>query len=82
MTIDVSQLKAIYILSDQNITLETNSGSAPADTLNLLANVPYVWHTGSYFTNLLTTDVTASYWTNASGSVANVNIELVVDPTV
>jgi len=82
MTLDVSQLKLIYIVSDQAITLETNSGSAPSDTITLVADVPYVWHTGSYYTNLLATDITATYWTNASGATANVDIQIVVDPTV
>ncbi len=80
--LDVSTIKAIFIKSDQDITLETNSGSVPDDTLTLLAGVPYIWHTGSYFTNLLTTDITTNIFiTNSSGSAALLEIEVVTDPT-
>jgi len=80
-TLDVSEIQAIYIVSDQNMTLETNSGAAPDDTISLVAGVPYVWHTGSYFVNKLTTDITALFMTNSSGSAARLQIEVVFDPT-
>jgi hypothetical protein len=79
--LDVSAIQAIFIKSDQAITIETNSGAAPDDTLNLLANVPYVWSSDSYFVNLLTTDITALFVTNASGATATLNIWVLVDPT-
>lgn len=77
------QLKAIYIVSDQTVTVEFNSTVGAGGTINLVAGVPYVWDTdlGTYYTNKITANVTASYWTNASGALATVNIELVVDPT-
>lgn len=80
-TIDVSEIKSIYILSDQALTLETNNGAAPADTIVLVANEPYIWYTGSYYTNLLATDITALFFTNASGSVATIELRCVFDPT-
>jgi hypothetical protein len=79
--LDVSQIKAIYIKSDQDITLETNNGTTPDDTINLTAGVPYIWTTDSYDTCKLTTDVTALYATNSSGSEANLQIEVVKDDT-
>lgn len=81
VALDVSKIQSIYILSDQDMTLETNDGTTPADTINLLAGKPYIWHIGSYFTNLLATDVTAFYMTNASGSSAQLKMEAVLDPT-
>ncbi len=81
LSIDVSEIKSIYIQSNQNITLETNSASVPDETLALLANEPYLWWTGSLFTNLLATDITTSFWTNGTTNVATVDIECVVDPT-
>ncbi len=81
-TLDVSQLKGIIINSTKDVTFETNSGSSPADTIALLANVPYVWHYQSYHPCLLTTDVTGIYITNASGATATINIEAVYDATV
>jgi hypothetical protein len=80
--LDVSQLKSIYIVSDQDITLETNSGSAADDTIALVAGVPYIWHSDSYHTCLLGTDITELYATNASGTDATLQIEALYDPTL
>ncbi len=79
--LDVSAISAIWIRSDQNVTLETNNGGSPDDTISLLANKPYVWVSDSYFTNKLTTDITALFFTNASGSAAVVQIGVVYDST-
>lgn len=81
IAIDVSAIQAIYMVSDQDLTVETNSASVPDETLNLLANKPYVWYTGSLFTNLLATDITALYLSNSSGSAATFELEVVVDAT-
>lgn len=79
--IDVSTVKSIYIVSDQDVTLETNDGGTPVDTISLKAGVPYAWHTDSYDTLQLTTDVTAFYITNASGSIANLKMRVLEDST-
>lgn len=81
--IDVSQIVHIYIKCDQDITIETNDGTTPADTINLKADVPYVFNADldAYFTDLLTTDVTSLFITNASGSTANLQLEVLTDPT-
>lgn len=82
ITLNVSEIKAIIIVSDQDVTLETNAVDATGgNTLALLANEPYVWYDTSLFTNLLTLDITKIYLTNASGSAATVEIEVVYDPT-
>ena len=80
-TCDVSEIQAIYINSTQDVTLETNSGAAPGNTLALVANEPYIWWSTSLLTNLLTVDVTALYITNASGETATIQIEVLYDPT-
>lgn len=82
LTLDVSQVKALYISSDQDLTLETNSSSSPADTIALKANKPVIWSTNCGLTNPLGTDVTALYITNASGSTAAFKLRALVDPTV
>ncbi len=81
LALDVSHIKSIYIKSDQDMTLETNDAGAPADTISLKANKPYIWHTDSYFTNKLTTDVTKIFLTQSSGSAATLDIEAVTDST-
>ncbi len=80
-SLDVSGIQVIIITSDQDITMETNSGGAADETINLLANNPYIWYTGSYYTNLLATDITALYFTNSSGETATVDILVVHDST-
>jgi hypothetical protein len=80
-TIDVSAVKSFILLSDQDVLIETNSGSAADDSISLLAGVPYVWNTDSYDAFLLTVDVTALYVTNASGAAALIRMEALVDAT-
>lgn len=81
ISIDVSEIQSIYINSTQDITLETNDSGTPVDTISLRANEPYIWYVNSYFTNILDTDVTAIYLTNASGSSATFNLRCVYDST-
>ena len=81
IAIDVSAVKAFYIVSDRAITLETNSGGSPVNTIALLAGIPYFWHTSMYDTFKLTTDVTAMFFTNASGATAAVKVRVLQDPT-
>lgn len=81
VAIDVTAVKSFYLLSDRNVTLETNDGSSPDDTIALIANVPYVWTTDSYDSFLLGTDVTAVFITNSSGSTANIEMRILQDAT-
>lgn len=83
IAIDVSQLKSFYIKSDQAVTIETNDGTSPDDTLVLVADQAYMWNDTSYDTfKLASADITALFVTNASGSTANISIRALVDPTV
>lgn len=81
ISIDISALKSILIVSDQDVTLKTNDSSSPDDTINLLADVPYIWNEGSYHPCLLTIDVTSFHVTNASGASARFQADWVVDVT-
>lgn len=78
---DVSETAIVYIVSDQVVTLEFNNSTTGVPEIPLLAGVPYVWHTNSYFTDLLATNITKVFVTNASGSVANVKIRFLYDAT-
>jgi hypothetical protein len=82
MSVDVSQVKSVYILCDQDVLLETNSSSSPAQTLSLKAGIPYIWYTNKYSALVFSTDITALYVTNATASVANLQLEILTDPTV
>lgn len=79
--VDVSAVKAFSILSDRNVRLETNSGSAPADTIELIAGKVYDFADGDYNPFLLGTDVVAFFLTNVSGETANVACQFVYDPS-
>jgi hypothetical protein len=81
MTLDVTQVSSFFIISDQDITLETNNGTTPDNTLALKANKEYNWDAASYDTFKLTVDVTDFFFTNASGSTANVKIRILIDAT-
>lgn len=81
IAIDVSAVKLFVALCDRDITLETNSGGSPANTLSLTAAVPYVWRTGKADSFKLTTDVTSIFATLAAGDPARLQIQALVDPT-
>lgn len=83
LTLDVSQLQALYITSDFAVTLETNDGGAAVDTIELAAGGCVIWSISDGLTLCpLGTDVTALFVTNASGSTATVRARFLVDPTV
>lgn len=80
-TLDVSEIKSIFISSDVDVTLETNSSSAPDETLSITADEPFVWRTGSGVTNPLETDITALYLTNGDATAGTVKIRILYDGT-
>ena len=79
--LDVSAAKAFYMVSDQDILVETNSGTTPDNSFSLKANVPYVWTSDSYDSFKLTVDVTALFITNTSGSTAAFKVRVIYDTT-
>lgn len=79
--LDISQCVVFEIVSDYAVTVETNNGSAPDNTIALVANVPYRWCTGWYTAFKLTADVTKLFITNASGSAATIKIRALYDST-
>jgi hypothetical protein len=79
--IDVSHIQAIYMKSDVDMKVETNDGTTPDDTIDLVANVPYVWTTDSYDSCLLTVNITALYLTVAGAIAGTFELEVLVDST-
>lgn len=66
---DGTNLQAVLLVATQNVTLTINepSGSSPFATINLKANIPYLWSASAgYFSNPLNTNVTAIYATTTS----------------
>lgn len=81
--IDVSEAKAIYIHSTEDVELSTNASEAgaPDNTILLLADIPYLWTYDGYAVNLLTVDVTSIFFDNNSGSTATITIKVLQDAT-
>lgn len=80
-TCDVSAVKAFVVVSTVAATLKTNSSGSPVDTIALVANQPYVFHTTSYDAFLLGTDVTTFFFTVAGATAGTVTILGLVDAT-
>lgn len=79
--VDVSAVKGFAIMSTVAATLKTNSSGSPDNTLVLRANEMYQWHTDSYDTFKLTTDVVSMYFVVAGATAGTVTIEAVADAT-
>lgn len=81
--IDVSALVSLYLHCDRALLIETNDGTSPDDTINLLADTPYYWHSTSGLENPFasTTDVTDLYLTLAAGAAATLTIRGLQDIT-
>lgn len=69
LALDVSQVVSFAMIATQACVVKTNSSGSPANTINLVANVPYIWNSQSYDAFKLTTDVTALFLTNSSGTL-------------
>lgn len=76
LTVDFSQMVAVFIWSTVVMLIETNDSGTPADSISTVASVPYAWFTGDYLTCFITEDATAVYVTNASGT--NGTIQFIV----
>lgn len=82
-TLDVSQLKSLVMYSEGgDITVETNDGTTPGDTINLVSGQYTVYSaaSGSGTSNPFSTDVTSLYITNTG--TASLVIRALYDPTV
>lgn len=68
ISFDKDRLKAVCLVATEAMTIETNDGSAPGDTITLNADEPLVWWDGmAEVTNPFNSaDVTAFYITNTT----------------
>ncbi len=85
-TMDVSQLKLVYLVASKDIVVKTNSSGAPANTFTLAANVPFVWFTGGAGLRdtagaVVTTDITSLQVVNAGEEDALLEGRFLHDPT-
>jgi hypothetical protein len=59
-----ANVQSIFLVSDKGLKIETNSATAPVNTINLKPGTPFPWSkSAGYFPNPFTADVTAIYIT-------------------
>lgn len=77
----VAKVVSIFILTDADLTLKTNSSSSPTNTIALKSGVAYFWFTpNAYNACLFTSDVTTAFLTNAGANAANCYIRILYTP--
>lgn len=64
-----AQVQSLFLLASKQLTLKTNSTSAPDETFILKANKAYSWDTDSYDTTKFPTTITDLYVSNAGTTV-------------
>lgn len=84
--LDVSALKLLYIVADQDLVVKTNDNTTPNNTFTLVAGVPFVWSTGGAALRdtggtAVSTDVVTLKVTNAGEDDATLQIRALLDPT-
>lgn len=71
---DLSLCSFVYMVSDQDLTLETNDGTTPDDTISLIAGIPIVYEGNAAVIAALTADITKVFATNSSGEDATITL--------
>lgn len=79
--VDISQLKGVFIASDQDVLIEFNSNAGSGGSIALESNVPYTWIVGDVHSLLITADVVSVFITNASGADATIYFYFLQDAT-
>ena len=79
-TLDVSEVKALAIMSTVDVLLEINDNAGGGGSVSLVANKPLLWDEKSYYSNLFAADWTSIFITTAAGE-ATITILAVGDPT-
>jgi len=75
-------LQSLFIVSDQDVTLDFETSGAGTPAINLIADAPFIYTaTALYYPSLFTVDITKLWINNTSGSTATVNIDVLVDST-
>ena len=83
LNIDVTEMQMVYILSDQDILMEWNDSIGTQGSISLQANVAFIelLAADQYHVAKMAVDVTDLYFTNTSGSAANISIGVIQNNT-
>ena len=79
VSIPFGEIIAIGIFCDQDVTIKTNDGDTPDDTIELKADVPLIWTADSYFEKPLTEDVSSIFVTNDGDAAATLKIAVLMN---
>lgn len=79
MVFPFASLRSLFILSDADCTIKTNSSGSPGNTLTLKAGLPLVWYYQCGLVNPISVDVT-KFLIDAAVA-ARVRIKCLVDVT-
>lgn len=74
LAVPYAQIKFIYMLATVAMTIETNSSSAPTQSISLAANVPNCWISGGPGSNPITANITKIYVSAATAGTLNIQI--------
>lgn len=70
MAFTAANVQSVALVASADCTIETNSGSSPAQTISLKAGRPLIWRkSDGYFPNPFTANVTGFYVTCTVGLV-------------
>jgi hypothetical protein len=69
--ITIAVLQYLLMIADQNVTIKTNSSGSPQETINLIANKPFVFRTGDYRGAVFLGNITQFFLSNP-GSIATI----------
>lgn len=76
-----AKVKAVCLVCDQDMTLETNNSGTPTQTFTMKAGVPMWWTENMPVACPFTANVTNFFLTNASGANGTLKGYIDVDPT-
>lgn len=77
-----AHLTSMSMRTDQEVTVKTNSTSAPSNTFDVKPRAPVQWYSTSGITNPISADVTVLYVTNAGATNANVDLSFLIHGSV
>ena len=78
IVLTVANIKALGMLSDQDVTIKTNSSSTPQETIAMQGKKPIVWTPDNGQVIPFAGNITKMYFSNAGSVDANVKLGFAV----
>lgn len=78
---DKDLIIGFFVSSDKDLLIETNSSSAPDDTITVVGGEGYAWASGMDHTTPFSADITKFFLTNGEAATATVKIRIILDGT-